>query len=1221
MSNVNTITEIKSFLDGYNDKLKYITNVEADPDKNYADCVIHEPNKEPVITRIPYIPFMHMKDLEANGIKLYQHHGIVDIIGEKIKSYGITITKLETGNQKRLKDGYCYKIESTKSYNSILEFLKDGGVDVFEKSRDGRGQFKKDFSGRYVYKNRDLFSNVRTTEQFFISTKSRLFKGIEEYKGVHRLTFDIETNGLRYNIARVFAIGVYDNRGLDVLLEAEKLEDDEAEKKLIERFFALVVKTKPAVIVGQNSETFDFDFILGRAKILGLDIYKLQTTLKSDIPIKRRPNVSVKYGNQSDKFTATEIWGISVIDTLHAIKRTAAVNSEIKKNDLKYIAKFEKIARPNRTYIKAEGNDIFYFYQRNNIFVCDDNNNYVEIPTIFQELGKKLHLFQQGKIDGKITDEEYSSIKRRVLTGQEEFIEWYRKDALPLGLTKFIDGKTLTRQYLSDDLYETAQVDELYNQSSFMLAKIIPTTYQRVCTMGTAAVWNLLLTAWSYENDVAIPYSEKKEDFSGGMARTYKTGYSKKWTKIDYASLYPMLQLTYGIFPMFDITGVIEKMLLYLTTTRNIYKKLASSDDLDENELTLLMDIDRDTYEKYNNYTLTIEDRAMFKIKQLPIKILNNSLFGALGSGIAFNWSDNICAARITCTGRLYLRYAVNWFTKYKCIPLLAVTDGINFQIPDSTNILVTNEGITEGTTEGTIEEMWQFGGKTGVSALIAKFNAEMKAEGEAKLGSKSYMAVDNDGDFISCLNLSRINYATLSSSKNKKTGEFEEKIKLTGNTIKSKTMPEYIEEFIDKGLKMILHGDGIGFVNYYNEYVEDIYYMRIPLKKIATKMRYKNSIKTYLGRGLDKNGKPKGKQAHMELLIDKREKLAVELFEKYKDGLLYTKADDKLSTDEKIKLLVDYLPPEPEIDSMIYLVNIGSKKGDGNSGKNENDEFNSTIITNKELSDNPNLLGKYNVIRYLEAFNKRVSVLTAGFEPEIAKKIIAKAVTDKKTKRMELVMYMPAPSELALKAFDFNNVEDSMILEPKEVIFWNKTGYDPRLIWDGFKCDDDNPLFVDSYNEILNHLNKKMVDAGKNKIKSINDKYIAGDLVLIKNRFNFMLGQYDGVYIKIIKDIENLPKTTEQLYFEEKEKLRSEEIERLRLANGEDIINISPEMELKIKYFPIFKKAFKKQFDAIGEIKLEELLEMPDAVEVFDEFIKDKENDIDDFEDDDYDY
>ena len=36
--------------------------------------------------------------------------------------------------------------------------------------------------------------------------------------------------------------------------------------------------------MGYNSEKFDFEFILGRAKLLGIDIEKIQTTLNSKTP-------------------------------------------------------------------------------------------------------------------------------------------------------------------------------------------------------------------------------------------------------------------------------------------------------------------------------------------------------------------------------------------------------------------------------------------------------------------------------------------------------------------------------------------------------------------------------------------------------------------------------------------------------------------------------------------------------------------------------------------------------------------------------------------------------------------------------------------------------------------------------------------------------------------------------------------------------------------------
>lgn len=820
--------EIKGFLEGYNDDLKYIVNVETDPNTNYAECVIHEPNKPPRIEEIRYTPFMYMKDLSKHGIKLYMGKSDELIRSKQIK-YGIHIDKLETGNQSRLISGYCYKITSTKSYNDILKYLADGGVNPHEKLCDENGSFVRNKEGEYIYPNRDYFFSPRTTEQFFISTKSRLFKGFEEYRNIHKVTLDIETTGLRFETTRVFAIGVRDNRGFETILRVDKDDDDESEIKLIKDLFELIIKLKPAIILGHNLEVFDFEYILGRSKILKIDLNTIQTSLKEGV-LDAEKNVSVKYGSTTDKYTATEMWGLSVIDTLHAAKRTAAVNSDLKGTGLKYIAKFEKLAKSDRMYIDGEDNGIGRLYSENNIFVINDSNEYIQIPNEFQDVGKKIFILQVGKNKGKLSEDEYIRYRNDCLGKNTQFVKWYKANCLEKNMNRFITGKQIVNRYLLDDLWETEQVDELYNQSSFMLAKLVPTTYQRICTMGTAAVWNLLLTAWSYENNLAIPSSDVYEKFSGGLARCYKTGYSKRIVKIDYASLYPMIQLTYDVFPMFDITGVIKKMLLYLTTTRNIYKKIASDKSLDDEEVNLLKQIDPDIYDRYVKNALTATDKAMAKTKQLPIKILNNSLFGALGSNVSFNWSDNICAARITCIGRLQLRHAIKWFDKYKCVALLAVTDGINFMIPDTTTIRVTNDDVQYDQEEGLIEEMWKYGDSVGVSALIDKFNAEEMLP--------PYMSVDNDGESISCLNLSRINYATLSLSKDKKTGELKEKIKLTGNTIKSKVMPEYIEEFIDNGLNLILNGKGREFVEYYNGYAEDIFYMRIPLKKLPVKVK-----------------------------------------------------------------------------------------------------------------------------------------------------------------------------------------------------------------------------------------------------------------------------------------------------------------------------------------------------------------------------------------------
>jgi len=1209
MDKLSVLGEIKGFLEGYNNDLKYVVNVETDNNTNIAECVIHEPNKESKIVKIPYEPFMYMKDLGKTGHVLYEGHTEEYMLSKQIK-YGITITKLKTGNQKRLVNGYCFKLTSKKSYNDIINYIRDGGINPYEKLTDDDGRVIPDGKGEPIYPYRDLFYSVRGTEQFFISNQTRLYKGFEEYKNVHKLTFDIETTGLRFQIARMFAIGVRDNRGFETILELDKLDDDEAEIRLIQDFFNLIQILKPAVISGYNSENFDFEFILGRAKILKMDLDAVPTSLKEGVHLRRRPNTSVKYGNTADKFTATEMWGFSIIDILHASKKTAAVNTEVKSTGLKYIAKHEKIAKPNRTYIKGEDNSIGKFYAQNKIFLLDEKNNYIKLPSEYQEVGKKLYVLQGNK--ERMNEVQYKQIRNGYLSECPEFVSWFRTEALPNGLTTFISGKKLVKQYLLDDLWETEQVDELYNQSSFMLAKIVPTTYQRVCTMGTAAIWNLLLTAWSYENDLAIPIPDKAMKFSGGLARCYKVGFSRRIKKIDFASLYPMIQLSDDVFPMFDITGVIKKLLLYLTTTRNIYKKLANSDKLNEEEITLLKQIDHEVHIKFINDTLTAEDRAMFKIKQLPIKILNNSLFGALGSAISFNWSDNVCAARITCTGRIHLRHAIDFFTQYDCIALLAVTDGINFSYPEKSRIRVTNTNQTIEDEEVDVEEMWQYGDKKGLNALIEKFNTEEMAS--------SYMSVDDDGDSISCLNLSRINYATLSLAKDKKTKEMKEKVKLTGNTIKSKVMPEYIEEFIDKGLTMVLHGQGKEFVDYYYDYCDNIRYMQIPLKKIASKSKIKMTLANYKKRGLDKNGREKGIQAHMELLLQRRAKMADELFEIHKDSLNLTKIKRELTSDDKMKLIANYMPQEPELDSVVYYVNSGYRKSHGDSRKivdklTGEERFCATLISNEDLLDNPNMTGVYNYEKYLDAFNKRVESLLVGFDPEIQKKILVKIAQKDNVKanisKGDLLKSGFTPDDLILKNFDSDNYDESMYLEEMEIDFWNKTGYDPRLVWDGFKMPEEYKVNYEVYEGALKFLNDKMHESGKPAIKSINEKYEDGDLVLIKDGGEYHLGAYNGTYLQIVREDVKVPKSQIEIEMDAKRLENERKIEELR-AN-ELTTKTDRDIFLEAQQGKIAKEfiAFKKQFGISLTMTMDELFEIEGARESFNLFFNAEEKEL----------
>ena len=76
------------------------------------------------------------------------------------------------------------------------------------------------------------------------------------------------------------------------------------------------------------------------------------------------------------------------------------------------------------------------------------------------------------------------------------------------------------------------------------------------------------------------------------------------------------------------------------------------------------------------------------------------------------------------------------------------------------------------------------------------------------------------------------VNIELVKSFQEKESG----KIKLTGNTIKSKKLQQYVVEFLDEGLEYLLNDDGLAFIELYYSYVEKIFNQEIPLSKACSK-------------------------------------------------------------------------------------------------------------------------------------------------------------------------------------------------------------------------------------------------------------------------------------------------------------------------------------------------------------------------------------------------
>ena len=906
--------QIRQFLEGQ-DPQKHIVAIELDQtddwsidESNRIYTVIDDPVKGKMIKTQKFTPFLWTKSLRGSGF----YGDDVDRMRQEAKRYGIFTERLRTDDNERLEEGFKFIVKCSGTYRDLITFFKKGGLDP--------------------WKRRDLIQMVQPIEQFMIQTGKRLFKGFEEYNEVHKLVFDIETTSLEPEEGHIFLIGIKDNRGFRQILDSYDETGkwtEEKERQMIIKFFEIIAERSPSIITGYNSENFDWKYILGRVRILGLDITKIAKTKHPMINFKRKPS-SLKLGAEVEQYEQTQMWGYNILDTLHRVRQAQALNSNIKEANLKYIAKEAKVERPNRVYV--DGGQLGRMWT--------ENKKYYYNPTSGQ-----WYSFGDAKPQPKMVENKNSEIV--VIGGYED--KW-----------EIVDGRFLITEYLTDDLLETEQVDDIYTQAGFLMASLVPTTFDRSITMGTATLWKLLMMAWSYENNLALPDVSPKRDFVGGLSRLLHLGYSKKVAKFDYSGLYPSIQLTHEVFPYSDITSAIKAMLQYFYDARSKYKGLMKEAEIAG---------DAKLASKYDK-------------KQLPIKILNNNSFGSISAPHIFPWGDIDIGEMITCTGRQYLRIMIRFFMSRGYKPLVLDTDGVNFSCPEDVETRkYVGKGLHRFVKKDKVYE--------GIDADVAEYNERFMF---------GVMGLDVDDVMDATINLSRKNYAILKPGG---------KVKLTGNTIKGKSIQRYIEKFLSKAIRMLLDGKGKEFVDFYYEYLEKIYNKQIPLVDIANKSKVKKTIASYHKRGVDKNGRDLPRQAHMELII--RDQINVNL------------------------------------GDTIYYVNNGTKKSHSDisfsktKAKPEGElKFNSYLITEEQIKKNPDLTGDYNVPRYIEAFNKKIEPLLVVFPLHVRESLIIDNPENKQfftSKELELV------GGIATNPEDQDTLEELMTMSDGEIEFWRRKG------------------------------------------------------------------------------------------------------------------------------------------------------------------------------------
>lgn len=615
---------VKEFMEGTDHTLRIVNMKYSSYRNDYIDIFYRDPQGIKRRTKASFYPFVWAT--REGCLKLC--HGNKPQISALLRKYNIGVKKLHcTSNdgtvREEFENGYMFMFYAQKpmSYSKFQWFFKEAENPIYIEGKDKDSERKSNPN----------FLCVTPVEQHMIATGKRFFKGYDDYDQLLRMTFDLETTSLNPRKGRITWLGVRTNKGFEKVFQVKgetKEELDENEFYVIYTFIKLIKEIDPDIITAHNGENFDWNFLIVRLEELGSSMKELSKDFFEDDCIRKDTRQSIlKLGGEIETYYATNVPNIIVTDSLHAVRRAQAIDSNILKADLKYATKYSKMNKVNRVYIP--GNKI-------NTTLNDTEHDYAFNDT-----------------NGK----------------------WYQineKHPLKDGYEK-TTGEYIVKRYLLDDIWEGDKVEWKFNTTNFLISKILPLPYKKCTTMGTAGQWKALMMEWSYKNNLAIPRAANTGKFTGGLSRLLCTGFVRRVVKLDYNSLYPSITLTWGIS---DTTDLLDSMLMfleYVLTEREFHKgeKKKAQKIIDKLEPKIL---DKTaTEEEIKEYRKAKADFSLADSKQVQMKQLANSFFGSYGVNIGsmFPWKSIKCAENITCIGRQCLRLMISHFAKLGYKPIV----------------------------------------------------------------------------------------------------------------------------------------------------------------------------------------------------------------------------------------------------------------------------------------------------------------------------------------------------------------------------------------------------------------------------------------------------------------------------------------------------------------------------------------------------------------------
>ena len=646
-----SLEAIEKFLDGHNDQQR-IVNLDYKYDWDYIKVFYRDENDSRCVEECPFFPFVWAKLTVCTKLC----NGNRNELKALMSRYGIGVKELDVTNLQgeqcdEMLDGYRYLFYAKRkmSYSDFLDFFKKTGYPIYSKDDSQKGS--------------KYYLCVTPQEQFLISTGKRFFKGYEDYNELLRMIFDLETEGLDPTRHRIKLNGIRLNRPVQIKdryfenfnkifrVEGETdAEKNASELNVIEIMLKAIKYFKPDIITAHNGENFDWNFIIERCKALGTDIETLSRKyFNGEVIFKSKRESILKLGGEIEKFHQTVVPTIITTDSLHAVRRAQALDSNMKEANLKYVTIYSEMVKQNRVYVPGEFIDKTLVDTEKHFAFNNENGDWYMVD---KNCGKEF------VFDG--------NTKRKNIPVFNNVAEGY----------ELVTGEYIVERYLYDDLWECDKVEHRYNTPNFLICKMLPVPFQKCCTMGTAGQWKALLLAWSYENNLAIPPFSERKSFTGGLSRLLYVGFVDKVAKFDYNSLYPSIDLTWHVSDEKDLMESMLAFLEHVLTQREKYKKLKKKAGKEAEKIKEKLQnheyATKEEGKKLNAEMLRLKGEESFNDKkQLPLKILGNSFFGSYGAPNVFPWGSTECAERTTCIGRQCLRLMIYYFNSHGYKPIV----------------------------------------------------------------------------------------------------------------------------------------------------------------------------------------------------------------------------------------------------------------------------------------------------------------------------------------------------------------------------------------------------------------------------------------------------------------------------------------------------------------------------------------------------------------------